>query len=381
MEHLKLFHRDVLTVRSHQWKYYVEPYSGCALQCTYCLYWESPSFVQQLHPPEGLLDGVDRDLSVMRKKQIIYIGATIDPYQMLEKKVRATRQILERLVEREVPVVILTKSPLILRDLDLLLALNRKGLVLVQFTVLTTDSAKARVIERAAPSPIERLRAAAELTAAGIPVHFHLSPVIPGLYADGEQEATVEAIAGHGGQCIYSNILGMRQLNTKVWFDSAAKLPQAVVERTAGAYRPAGDPHKNVYSPDIDLIHHEMSKLAAICLDKKIDFICEFIPGLDVFEPSRFEQGIFRFGLPTVYQMIPVVEASSANQSWPGFREAVRRRFEAVDDEYFDLIKTLWDDGELFQNTRIGSDVIDGQRVYFPTDRLQLAKNSVLAWD
>ena len=38
MEHLNLFHRDVLTIRSHQWKYYVEPYSGCALQCTYCLY-------------------------------------------------------------------------------------------------------------------------------------------------------------------------------------------------------------------------------------------------------------------------------------------------------------------------------------------------------
>ena len=181
MEHLKLFHRDVLTVRSHQWKYYVEPYSGCAFQCTYCLYWESPAFVQRLHPPADLLNGLDRDLAAMRKKQIIYIGATIDPYQMLEKKVRATRQVLERLVERELPVVILTKSPLILRDLDLLLALNRKGLVLVQFTVLTTDEAKARVIERAAPSPAERLDAAAELTAAGIPVHFHLSPVIPGL--------------------------------------------------------------------------------------------------------------------------------------------------------------------------------------------------------
>ena len=101
----------------------------------------------------------------MRKKHIIYIGATIDPYQMLEKTVRATRQILERLVEREIPVVILTKSPLILRDLDLLLALNRNGLVLVQFTVLTTDSEKARVT----------------LTAAGIPVHFHLSPVTRGL--------------------------------------------------------------------------------------------------------------------------------------------------------------------------------------------------------
>ncbi len=127
MEHLKLFHRDVLTVRSHQWKYYVEPYSGCALQCTYCLYWESPAFVERLHPPEDLLPGVERDLAAMPKRQIVYIGSTIDPYQMLEKKVRATRQILERLVRRELPVVILTKSPLILRDLDLLLELNRRG--------------------------------------------------------------------------------------------------------------------------------------------------------------------------------------------------------------------------------------------------------------
>ena len=141
MRYLKLFHRDVLTVRSHQWKYYVEPYSGCALQCTYCLYWDSPAFVQRLQPPDDLLEAVDRDLAAMPRKQIIYIGATIDPYQMLEKKRQATRRLLERLVEREMPVVILTKSTLILRDLDLLIALNRKGLVMVQFTVLTTDSA------------------------------------------------------------------------------------------------------------------------------------------------------------------------------------------------------------------------------------------------
>ena len=106
MEHLKLFHRDVLTVRSHQWKYYVEPYSGCPMQCTYCLYWESPEFLERLLPPPDLLDGLDRDLDAMSRRQIIYIGATIDPYQMLEKKIRATRQILERLVRRQLPVII-----------------------------------------------------------------------------------------------------------------------------------------------------------------------------------------------------------------------------------------------------------------------------------
>src|SRR5512141_325409 len=113
MEQLRLFHRDILTIRSHQWKYYVEPYSGCALQCTYCLYWKTPAFVGDLLPPPDLLPGLERDLATMPKKQIIYIGATIDPYQMLENKVRATQQLLMRLVRSGLPVVILTKSPLI----------------------------------------------------------------------------------------------------------------------------------------------------------------------------------------------------------------------------------------------------------------------------
>jgi len=381
MEHLKLFHRDVLTVRSHQWKYYVEPYSGCALQCTYCLYWESPEFVERLMPPPGLLDGVERDLASMRKTQIVYIGATIDPYQLLERKVRATRGILERLAQRGIPVIILTKSPLILRDMDLLLEMNRAGLVLVQFTVLTTNEAKARTIERAAPTVSERLRAAAELTAAGIPVHFHLSPVIPGFYDGGEMESTVNALAAHGGECIYSNILGMRQLNTGVWFDSVAKLPSAVADRTRNAYTRVGDPEKNVYSPDVDLILTEMFRLQTICRQTGIDFICEFIPGLDAFAPERFERGIFRFGLPTVYQMLPLFEASGAPQDWNNFSATIRRRFTAVDEEYLVFVKSLWDNGELFENTAMGSDVVDGSRVYFRTETLHLERDAVMAWD
>jgi DNA repair photolyase len=380
MEHLKLFHRDVLTVRSHQWKYYVEPYSGCALQCTYCLYWESPAFVQCLMPPPGLLDGVDRDLASMRKTQIVYIGATIDPYQLLERKVRATRGILERLARRGIPVIILTKSPLILRDIDLLHELNRTGRVLVQFTVLTTNEAKARTIERAAPAVAERLRAASELTAAGIPVHFHLSPVIPGLYEDGEMEATVAALAAHGGECVYSNILGMRQLNTAVWFDSVAKLPSAVADRTRSAYTRVGDPEKNVYSPNVDVILGEMSRLQAICLQTGIDFICEFIPGLDAFEPARFERGIFRFGLPTVYQMLPLFPAPGVPQRWDEFSETIRGRFAAVDEEYLTFVKTLWDSGELFENTPMGTEMVGGNRVYFRTDTLHLERD-VMAWD
>ncbi len=173
----------------------------------------------------------------------------------------------------------------------------------------------------------------------------------------------------------------MRHLNTKVWFDSAEKLRLGGAERTRAAYTRTGDPGKNVYSPDIGLIHDEMSRLRGICRDNHIDFICEFIPGLDVFDPARFEQGIFRFGLPAVYQMARVFETLPERKYWAGFSEALRRHFEALDDEYLGLVKEFWDDGQLFENTTIGSDVVDGQRVYFQTDRLQLARDSVLAWD
>ena len=377
MQYLKLFHRDVLTVRSHQWKYYVEPYSGCALQCTYCLYWQTPSFVERLYPPLGLLPGLERELGKLSRRQIVYIGSTIDPYQMLEKKVRATRHILELLAERELPVVILTKSPLILRDLGLLTDLSRRGLVLVQFTVLTTSPEKARVLERGAPSVADRLRAAAQLSAAGIPVHVHLSPLIPGLYANGELNATVRAIADTGVECIYSNILGMRHLNTEVWLDSVEKLGLGGL----AAWSRTGDPGKNVFSPDIDLIHDQMSWLGEVCQDNAIDFICEFIPGLDAFDPVRFENGIFRFGLPAVYQMARLFQTRGEHQHWPGFRDALRSQFQAVDDEYLALVRELWDSGELFENTTIASEMIDGQRNYYRTEHLQLARDSVLAWD
>ena len=380
MKHLKVFHRDVLTVRSHQWKYYVEPYSGCALQCTYCLYWESPEFIQRLHPADGLLEGVDRDFAAMAKKQIVYIGATIDPYQPLEKKIRSTREILEHLVRRELPVVILTKSPLILRDLDLLVELNRRSLVLVQFTVLTTNETKARMIERAAPDVAQRLAAAETLSAAGIPVHFHLSPVIPGLYGDGELNETVRAIAGSGGQCIYSNILGMRHLNTEVWFDSVKKIPM-IAESTRLAYVDEGNPAKNVYSPGAGLIRQEMSRLRDICRSNSVDFICEFMPGLDEFDPNRFEQGIFRCGLPTVYQMFQMFDEPPEHKRWVPFAAALRKRYPAVDGEYLALVKELWDDGQLFAHTKIGSAMIDGERVHFRTECLQPGTNAVFAWD
>lgn len=143
----------------------------------------------------------------------------------------------------------------------------------------------------------------------------------------------------------------------------------------------AGDAHKNVYSPDVDLILDEMSRLRVTCGRYGVDFICEFIPGLNVFTPARFERGIFRFGLPTVYQMTQLFDGPSARSGWAEFRDVLKRRFQAVDEEYLEFVEPLWEDGQLFENTHMHSDVVAGRRVYFPTDQLHLASESVLSWD
>jgi DNA repair photolyase len=380
-KYLKIFHRDILTVRSHQWKYYVEPYSSCAFRCTYCLYWQSSANVKCLHPQKDLLPSVAVEIAKMQRKQIVYLGATIDPYQELEESACSTRQILCKLVEKDLPVVILTKSPLILRDLDLLQEIHKRHQLLVQFTLLTTNPDKVRVLEQAAPSAEERLKAASALAHSGIQVHFHLSPVIPGLYETNELHATVRAIADHGGQCIYSNILGMRYRNTGVFFQSMKKLNPEAAARIRSEYKRDGRPDKNVYSPSFDFIYIEMSRLRDICFRNHIDFICEFIPGLDEYDSSRFEKGIFLFGLPAVYQMVPLFGASSERMDWSSFSEKLRNRFEALDDEYLSLLKYYWDDGQLFDNTRIGTEIVEGRRLYFRTSRINSAKGIVLSWD
>ena len=138
----------------------------------------------------------------------------------------------------------------------------------------------------------------------------------------------------------------------------------------------------NVYSPDAAGIYEEMSRVQQVCRDRGVDFICEFIPGLDSFDPARFQEGIFRYGLPAVYQMSPLVASAPGHTDWATFSAALRQKFEAIDDEYLDLVHQLWESGELFENTTItAAEASNGPRSYVRTDRLHLAREAVLSWD
>jgi len=176
----------------------INPYRGCEHGCFYC-------YARPTHAYQGLSAGLDfesrlfvkdgaaslleRELANPKyKPKVIALGANTDAYQPIERQYRVTRSVLEVLAKARHPVGIVTKSNLVLRDLDLLAPMAADGLVKVFVSVTTVDRGLARRMEPRAPTPERRLEAIEKLAAAGVPVGVMAAPIIPAVN-DGEIEA------------------------------------------------------------------------------------------------------------------------------------------------------------------------------------------------
>jgi DNA repair photolyase len=173
-------------------------------------------YARPSHAYMGLSPGLDfetrlfykQDAAALLEKQLarkssvcksITLGANTDPYQPVERRMKVTRSILEVLARTRHPVSVITKSALVLRDLDLLTELARQGLASVAVSITTQDVELKRTLEPRAASPQARLRTVAALSAAGVPCAVMVAPVIPVL-TDHELEAILEASAAAGAQ-------------------------------------------------------------------------------------------------------------------------------------------------------------------------------------
>nr|WP_244498219.1 PA0069 family radical SAM protein [Aureimonas ureilytica] len=187
----------------------VNPYRGCEHGCIYC-------FARPTHSFVGLSPGLDFETKLFAKPnaaelleeeiarpgyepKAIAIGTNTDPYQPIERERRIMRQMLEVLEAANHPVGIVTKSALVLRDLDILSRMAAKGLAKVALSVTTLDRRLARTMEPRAATPAKRLEAVRELTKAGVPTMVMTAPIIPGL-TDQEIERLLEAAAEAGAR-------------------------------------------------------------------------------------------------------------------------------------------------------------------------------------
>lgn len=169
----------------------INPYRGCEHGCIYC-------FARPTHSYMGLSAGLDFEAKLFTKPDVpkllerelskpgykprtIAIGTNTDPYQPIEREWRIMRQILEVLNVANHPVAVVTKSALVMRDIDILASMAERGLAKVGISVTTLDRKLARTMEPRASTPARRLEAIKALADAAIPVAVMMAPIIPAL--------------------------------------------------------------------------------------------------------------------------------------------------------------------------------------------------------
>jgi DNA repair photolyase len=187
----------------------VNPYRGCEHGCIYC-------YARPTHAWLGLSPGLDFESRLFAKPDAperlrrefsapsyrcapLALGVNTDAYQPIERKFTITRQILELCDEFSHPVSVITKSALVLRDIDVLTRLSSRNLVRVYLSLTTLDKALSRAMEPRAATPLRRLAAIAELSKAGVRTGVSVAPVIPRLN-DHEIEHLLKAARDAGAE-------------------------------------------------------------------------------------------------------------------------------------------------------------------------------------
>jgi DNA repair photolyase len=232
----------------------LNPYMGCAHRCTFCYVrafearadrpWDD-RYGASIRVKTNVAEVLRRELARPSwEREPVAIGAATDPYQPAEGRYRLTRACIEAFADAASPFAIITRGPLIVRDVDVLAEAARRADVSVTFSVPTLDGEIWRRTEPGTSPPRQRLRALSRLVEAGIDARVGMAPILPGLSDRPELLAEVvrEARAA-GATGIWSNLLYLRP-GTREHFLTALErdwpelLPEYERLYSRGAYLP-----------------------------------------------------------------------------------------------------------------------------------------------
>ena len=208
-------------VKNMGFSWSLNPYTGCEHRCAFCYV---RAFERRADRPSD--DRYGRSVriktnvaAVLRgelsrrswRKETVVIGAATDPYQPAEGRYRLTRQCLQALCDFANPASMITRGPMIVRDIDVLGALARRAEVHITFSIPTLDEDVWRKTEPGTAHPRQRLRAIEKLVAAGIDVGVGMAPILPGLSDRPELlEAVVKAARAAGATGLWAGMLHLK---------------------------------------------------------------------------------------------------------------------------------------------------------------------------
>ena len=243
------------TVKGMPFDWSLNPWSGCAHKCVYCFarayharYREKnvgSDFDSNVEVRVNIADVLRKELH-RRRDGSLAIGTATDPYQPIEGKYQLTRRCLEALVDYPMPTSIVTKGPLVVRDIDVLKKLDEKTDLTVYFSVPCVDEDIVRKTDPGAAPPRQRLRALRMLREAGIDAAVLCMPVLPGI-SDSEEslDAAARAASEAGATAFRHRPLKIDVEIQQYYYDFLEKEFPVVVPRYAALYQGGVHPAKN----------------------------------------------------------------------------------------------------------------------------------------
>lgn len=229
-------------------KWSINPYRGCYHQCRFCYARRTHTYLEEdgvrnwgskLYVKVNAAAVVRTELAKRTwKREPVAIGTVTDPYQPLEGRYRVTRGILEALRDYQSPASLITRSPLVVRDIDVLQSLARVASASVSISIATLDEALAREIEPTVAPPRQRLRAVRMLADAGISVNVALAPVLPHITdAPASIDAVVQAAREAGAAKVWHNTLYLHDVTRDAFFAYLREYQPELIARYAQEYR------------------------------------------------------------------------------------------------------------------------------------------------
>ena len=234
-------------VRGMPFKWSLNPYMGCVHRCTFCYvrHFEQradrPSddrYGRSIRVKTNVAEVLRRELGRPSwKRETVSIGAATDPYQPAEGRFRLTRACLVELAQARTPFSIITRGPLVVRDLDVLQEASGRAEVGVYFSIPTLDERVWRTTEPGTAPPRSRLGAVRRLSEAGVDVGVGMAPILPGLSDRPEQlEEVVREARAAGARSIWANVLYLRPGTREHFLQALAEDWPEEVERYEQLY-------------------------------------------------------------------------------------------------------------------------------------------------
>lgn len=228
----------------------LNPYMGCAHRCTFCYVraferradrpWDE-RYGASIRVKVNVADVLRQELARPSwRRELVAIGAATDPYQPVEGRYRLTRRCLEALAGARNPFDLITRGPMIVRDIDVLQEASRRARVSVNVSVPTLDPEVWRKTEPGTPPPHQRLRALRRLVDAGIKAGVGIAPILPGI-SDAPQQlaAVVDAAHEAGATHVWCNVLHLRPGTREHFLEHLGRDWPALLPRYERLYRRA----------------------------------------------------------------------------------------------------------------------------------------------